>query len=608
MKKTIVSILLLSCLINVLHAQTPGLSGVWVLKERKSISGPDYANGIPKQMTLVLSPDSLSLLRTYDGGEQPDYTINESLALNGSATEVLRTTSKRKSILKKGNDANSFSIEVTYRDINTGKPTSADFTEKWNMAASGKELTIEKQATGSDGNTWGITGLYQLKTSEELAAEAATGKGIQFTNSESWSEIKALAKREHKYIFVDCYATWCVPCKQMEKDIFPLNKVGEAMNESFIAVRLQMDTTKKDNENVKAWYATAHDFVTNYTITGYPSFLFFDADGNIVHKSLGYFKADEFINLLKEARDPNKQYYSLLHKFRTGEKNNETLYDLISAAKKLNDKKTAEEVVKLYKSSFLDKLPADSLLNEKYLKLAMDFQELLIPEGGSKGAWFKLFYKKGKEADAILNMPGFSSFQVNGIITKEEIENKVYSKGKPVANPQWDKILSAIRSKYPILNAEKLLLDGQIGYFYVKKDWNNLVKFFVKKVEHYGPLAVGRADGSSSDNVIGSILLPHCDDKVILNKAIGWMETIINSKAYLYPVPMVYGNYGAILYKAGKRKEGIAALEKQLDAMGYKTTADIDKADPFFKEKWNYLQRMKRGEKIDATWKPYIFN
>ena len=46
-----------------------------------------------------------------------------------------------------------------------------------------------------------------------------TTKGIHFVNGLSWQEVLQKAKAENKYIFVDCYATWCGPCKAMDKEV-----------------------------------------------------------------------------------------------------------------------------------------------------------------------------------------------------------------------------------------------------------------------------------------------------------------------------------------------------------------------------------------------------
>jgi thioredoxin-related protein len=612
LKKLTIAIVLLAMFPGFGHllAQNANLSGIWVLKQRQVLSGPDYANGIPKQMTIAFSQDSLSLSRIYDGGSDKDNIVSESLALDGSPTEVLRTISRRKSLYKKGSDANEFSVEVTFRDIKTGQRTNADYVENWKVSESGKELTIEKNATGADGSNWGVKGVYELKTKEEVEQELETGKGIQFIENLSWEEVKALAKKENKFIFVDCFATWCVPCKKMEKEIFPLNKVGAEMNDKFISVHLQMDTTKRDDEEVKKWYTIAHEFLTKYNLVGYPTFLFFDPNCNIVHKGLGSYKVEEFIELLQNARDPNKQYYSLLNGFQKGTIDHEKMYDLVWAAKNLQEEKQAQKVLVDYKKRHLNKLSLDSLLSPKYLKLANDFQQLLILQDGSKGIFFTLLYEKGNQVDNILSSPGFSSYWINAIITKEEIDTKLFRSGKPTSNPEWNTIAESIKKKYKKIDADLLILNSQIDYYEKRKDWNNQIKYLVGKIEKYGPLSLGQLSGMGADNAIASILLPHCEDKSILSKAVGWMEQIINGKAYAYPIPMVYGNYGAILFKAGLIKEGIEAFEKQINyigyGLGYKSPDDFVK-EPRLKPKVEYLERMKKGEKIDSSWDPAVF-
>jgi thioredoxin-related protein len=591
-----------------LFGQNPNISGTWVLKERKVISGSDFANGIPKQMMITVSGDSLYLIRIYDGGSEKDNVVNESLPLNGFPVEELREVSKRKSFVKKGLDDKTFSIETTFRDKKTGERTNADYVEKWNIAESGKELTIEKYASRADGTSWSMKGIYELKTKEQAEQELATGKGIQFVENKSWEEIKALAKKENKFIFVDCFATWCVPCKQMEKDIFPLNRVGAEMNDKFISVHLQMDTSKKDNNEVKKWYATAHQFLSQYNLIGYPTFLFFGPNGNIVHKGLGKYEADEFLTLLKAAKDPGQQYYTLLDGYKKGQGDYQNIPLLAITAQQLGDKKLANYIINDYKKNFLTKLPQDSLLSRKYLLIALKFQNAIFFGDGSHGVFFKLFCKRGNEVDQALGQPGYSDYAVNAIVTKEEIQDRIYVNKKLVYNPQWEKYRSSIQKKYNKLNADSLVLNAKIEYYGAKKDWNNQVNCFVKKIEQYGPLSVGfNADGMGSDNVIAGILLPHCEDKKILIKATGWMEQIIHSKAYSYPIPMVYGNYGALLYKAGKTKEGIEAFERQIHAIGYNGPEDLAK-DPRFKPKVDYVERMKRGEKIDSTWNPAVFN
>src|ERR1700685_3137554 len=83
-----------------------------------------------------------------------------------------------------------------------------------------------------------------------------TTKGIVFEHGLSWREVLQKAKQENKYVFVDCYATWCGPCKGMEQTVYPVEAVGEAFNGNFISVKLQLDKTRQDDDNVRSWYQT----------------------------------------------------------------------------------------------------------------------------------------------------------------------------------------------------------------------------------------------------------------------------------------------------------------------------------------------------------------
>jgi thiol:disulfide interchange protein len=114
-----------------------------------------------------------------------------------------------------------------------------------------------------------------LSTTDKVATEGHEGKGIQWTTGLSWEQIKQKAKSENKYIFMDCYATWCGPCKSMDKEIYPDEKVGEIVNEKFIAVKVQMDSTVNDTKPIQKWYPAVREISTKYIFRGYVCFLFF---------------------------------------------------------------------------------------------------------------------------------------------------------------------------------------------------------------------------------------------------------------------------------------------------------------------------------------------
>src|SRR5581483_3216005 len=120
-----------------------------------------------------------------------------------------------------------------------------------------------------------------------LISIATSSDSIHFSTEKSWQQIKTEAKVEGKFIFVDCYATWCGPCKMMDKQVYTNDSVGAFMNDHFVSVKVQMDTSQSDNQYTKDWYQIAHELQSSYKVNSLPTYLFFSPNGEIVHKEIG---------------------------------------------------------------------------------------------------------------------------------------------------------------------------------------------------------------------------------------------------------------------------------------------------------------------------------
>ena len=116
-------------------------------------------------------------------------------------------------------------------------------------------------------------------------------ESINFENS-TFKEILAKAKREKKLVFMDAYASWCGPCKLMEKNVFPLPAVKAYYNANFINARFDMEKGE------------GRDIAMKYQVRSYPSYLFLNGDGEVVMKNYGYMGEEDFIAIAKEANNP----------------------------------------------------------------------------------------------------------------------------------------------------------------------------------------------------------------------------------------------------------------------------------------------------------------
>ena len=99
-----------------------------------------------------------------------------------------------------------------------------------------------------------LIGILSFKPIEKLANKngevKATAAGISFIEGD-WKKVLAKAKAEKKLIFVDAYATWCGPCKKLQKEVFPDAAVGSFFNKNFINAKSILDLGCSICESIK---------------------------------------------------------------------------------------------------------------------------------------------------------------------------------------------------------------------------------------------------------------------------------------------------------------------------------------------------------------------
>lgn len=470
-------------------------------------------------------------------------------------------------------------------------------------------------------------------------------KGIQFEKNLSWEGVKAKSKAENKYIFLDAYTTWCVPCKQMEKNIYPNDTIGKLMNDRFISVMVQMDSTGRDNERVRSWYRDAKEIAKKYPIPGYPSFLFFNPEGTLIYKGLGYKDVVEFSNLVSDALDPkNMVLYSRLEAYQKGEKNydelqelalfvkntlgNDSLARIIGSdyIKSLNQKQRldkdkilfirdvagnralANTLAKEYKTAYLDRLSEEELLNKENLRFIDQFNDLIT----SSDNIFKLSYSNPGKVDSATNFNGAAEHYVHSTINREELRPKLFKDDKPVfKKPEWSELSKLIKNKYPGVNVNDLILNYQIAYYNKLKDWPKWAKYqnqFIIESANKSPLT--ETDAFWKLNLPAWNIFLVSNDRKVLNTALKWSDLSIKL-GEKNPNVQCLDTRANLLYKLGRVKEAIRQQEEtvriiksRLGVEGY----DIQQLTQSAKKYQAIADKMKRGEPTyldaGAVWSP----
>lgn len=398
-----------------------------------------------------------------------------------------------------------------------------------------------------------------------LVPSIVIAQGIRFEHGLTWNQLKEMAKQQNKYIFVDAYTTWCGPCKMMSSQVFTQEKVGNFFNENFINAKVQLDVTKNDNEDVKSWYKDAKLIETEYQVKVYPTFLFLNPEGKLVHRIVGASEADEFIAKSSKALKPSTQYYSQFAKYQSGEKDPTFLYNLAIASEEAYELENAAKIANEYletQNNYFTKENAAFIV--RFAESTTDKAFAILLENAEK------FNQIGGNTDA--------TSRLIGVIKSDEIFTPLNKKIN--TPPDWNLMGTKLKAKYPKYG-EEALAGVKLVYYQLKADWINYASAVKSYMKQYSENAT---PGQMND--YAWTIFENVNDPVVLADAIEWSKRSFASKEN----PMYMDTYANLLYKVGKKEEAITWEQKAMDMV-----SDAEKSD--------YETTLTKMKKSEKTWK-----
>nr|WP_294873632.1 thioredoxin fold domain-containing protein [uncultured Pedobacter sp.] len=416
------------------------------------------------------------------------------------------------------------------------------------------------------------------------------GQGIKFQQLTSWKVVKEKAMNENKYIFLDLFATWCGPCKDMDRNVFPLAEVGAFYNDKFICIKVQMDKTKDDNALVKAWYAHAENINNQYQIPGYPTYLYFSPKGELVHKVSGLMPAKRFLAEGKTAMISDDQYTFLFEEYQKGKLDTSSFKRLARLAAKLDQKAASDKISREY----INHLNPEALYTLDNLIFTAEFTK----KSSDKG--FAILLKDSVKIKEIVNdaygrnfinqvvdniiysEQVADPFQKNKKMTYEEMKANLSQYGKrgmaiytekiiPIvinneeivpllkegSNPDWNKVEKDLVAKYG--NRAQKIVWGSIAYFYYRK--KDVTNFVLRK-----NMILKKYPGEISNSTLNNdawFVFEHAKGKKDLLAALAWSKKVITEE----PESSVnWDTYANLLYRVGNTKDALIWQKKAVDA------------------------------------------
>jgi thiol-disulfide isomerase/thioredoxin len=160
---------------------------------------------------------------------------------------------------------------------------------------------------------------------------AAQDKEIEF-DTLTLAQACKKAAAENKLVFVDCYTTWCIPCKHMEANVFKVDSVAHFFNTTFINIKMDMDKAETKEAGKK------------YSVGAYPSYLLVDKDGNLVYKFVGGMSAGEFMAKVRTGLHPDNEVAVMNERYAAGERSPEFMRKYIRLKIHLMEIETAKQL------------------------------------------------------------------------------------------------------------------------------------------------------------------------------------------------------------------------------------------------------------------------
>jgi thioredoxin-related protein len=401
--------------------------------------------------------------------------------------------------------------------------------------------------------------LFLLLCSLPLFA-VAQDKGIQFTHASTWDEVLQKAKAENKLVFVDAYTTWCGPCKYLSKEVFTQDAVGKYFNERFVSVKIQLDTTDKDDEYVKQWYPTASRMMQKLKINVFPTLLFFDANGSPVHRFAGASDGEKLVADAAKALDPDQQFYTLKKRYEAGERDERLLRNFSHAALMAYQPEVAQ-------NAFSDYIQTTGAQVTKE-----NAQLIYYMASKPTDAAFEIIARDPKAFDAVYGRAGAAQERISSVLYDNFLQQMMETGAEGVFQEQ----VIDLKRKYPaaVANAEA---KARTFYYLNKSDWPNFTKAASAFMKQYGSKAT-----PYEKNEIAWAYFEHVDNKAALNEALLWSKAslVANDPNYM-------DTYANLLHKLGRTAE---AIQVETKAMGMATDKESYKKT---------IEKMKKGER---TW------
>lgn len=165
-----------------------------------------------------------------------------------------------------------------------------------------------------------------------LSIPLAAQNGVDFRDL-TFEEALNAARQEKKLVFVDCYASWCVPCKYMAEKVFSRKEAGDYFNVRFVCVKYDMEKGE------------GRKLAELFQVGAYPTFVIIAPNGVVRHKLVGGNEdVREFISRVEKGMGDKTNLAYMNSLYDSGRMDREQLMDYYLTLLEAGEKKKSRMI------------------------------------------------------------------------------------------------------------------------------------------------------------------------------------------------------------------------------------------------------------------------
>jgi thioredoxin-related protein len=356
---------------------------------------------------------------------------------------------------------------------------------------------------------------------------------IPFVND--WDEAFKTAKNEGKSVFLYAYTSWCEPCEEMEEYTFDDLEVVNYHTTNFI--NLSMDFEEYPGLELEELYE----------VDVFPTFLYFDENGGLIHRGCGSMNASELLALNKAAMTDsfNLNFYN--EKYKAGDRS----VDFMMAYLSLLDEMCLN--TERFASNYLANVPLEQLSEPtNWAVFSAHHWDVFSDQ-------FKYLFKERK---AFEDQLGKKVVDAKIYDTYLALYQEIY-----VAEELHEFAMRALLNsinEIQFIGSDTLKTMMNLHFFEITEDWSNYADTAIEWVG-----MTDEKDPDELNDLIWKFYL-FVDDKNQLQIASTWANEMVEKD----PQPNTIDTYASILFKLGDQKKAIE-LEKQAIELAKELNEDV---------------------------------